>query len=83
VNREEPLQVALDSRKFEIELYWKRATYFWTLLAAALAGYFALASSPKEDRDPFLLFLISGIGLVLAVAWWLVSAQNCVYCGLQ
>ena len=25
----EAIKVALDIRKFEIELYWKRAGYFW------------------------------------------------------
>ncbi|TQP38712.1 hypothetical protein FLM09_19635 [Vibrio cholerae] len=32
------LDYALDIRKFEIELYWKRATYFWALIAVALAS---------------------------------------------
>jgi hypothetical protein len=27
------LQTALDVRKFEIDLYWKRATYFWPFIA--------------------------------------------------
>ncbi|WP_437438215.1 RipA family octameric membrane protein, partial [Vibrio cholerae] len=35
---------ASDIRKFEIELYWKRATYFWALIAVAFAGFFAVAS---------------------------------------
>ena len=29
------LAYALDIRKFEIELYWKRGTYFWAFIAAA------------------------------------------------
>jgi len=28
----EAYNVALDIRKFEIDLYWKRATYFWGFL---------------------------------------------------
>ncbi|MCC9001729.1 MAG: hypothetical protein LM549_03765, partial [Candidatus Competibacter sp.] len=39
---ESALEKALDIRKFEIELYWKRAAYFWTLIAAAFAGYFII-----------------------------------------
>jgi hypothetical protein len=35
------LDIALDTRKFEISLYWQRAAYFWALIAAAFAGYFA------------------------------------------
>lgn len=66
---ESALAQALDIRKFEIELYWKRATYFWSLIAAAFAGYFALSSS----KDPLLPLLISCIGLVLSVGWFLVN----------
>ena len=32
--RKKALKQVLDIRKFEIELYWKRATYFWTFIAA-------------------------------------------------
>ena len=37
--RDNAHKIALDVRKFEIELYWKRATYFWTFIAATLAEY--------------------------------------------
>jgi hypothetical protein len=60
---------ALDIRKFEIDLYWKRATYFWTLITATFAGYFALAASDKD----YLLFMIACIGLVLSTSWYLVN----------
>jgi len=33
------LEKILDIRKFEIDLYWKRATYFWAFIAASLTGY--------------------------------------------
>ena len=33
--REKALDLALDIRKFEIELYWKRAAYFWGFIGAA------------------------------------------------
>lgn len=29
---------AHEIRQFEIELYWRRSTYFWTMQAAVLAG---------------------------------------------
>jgi hypothetical protein len=43
------LGFALDIRKFEIELYWKRATYFWTFIGATFAAYGAVqvASGPS------------------------------------
>ncbi|MDP3063542.1 MAG: hypothetical protein Q8O40_10115 [Chloroflexota bacterium] len=37
--RAKALEYALDVRKFEIGLYWSRATYFWTLITAAFAGH--------------------------------------------
>ena len=64
------LEYALDIRKFEIELYWRRATYFWTLIAATFAGYLALASASSK---PLLLFLVGCIGLVLSLGWYLVN----------
>lgn len=70
------LELAQDNRKFEIELYWKRATYFWTLIAAAFAGYFALLGSDKGvnvDEKPLLAFAISCIGFVFTYAWFLVN----------
>lgn len=42
------LQIAVENRRFEIELYWKRATYFWTLLAAVFVGFFAMQSSDSD-----------------------------------
>jgi hypothetical protein len=71
--RKRAYKIALEIRQFEIELYWKRATYFWTLLAATFAGYFALASSDKDRVHPGYLFLVSCIGLVLSTGWYLVN----------
>jgi hypothetical protein len=66
------LECALDIRKFEIELYWKRASYFWTLIAASFAGFFALSTS-DEPRPRMLIFLVSSIGLLLSLGWYLVN----------
>jgi hypothetical protein len=63
---------ALDIRKLEIELYWKRAAYFWTFIAATLAGYVTLykvgAAPPFEG-----LYLLSCMGVVLSWSWYLVN----------
>lgn len=66
------LVMALDIRKFEIELYWKRATYFWTFIGAAFAGY-ALTYKSSESHEPWLSMLFSSLGLVFAFAWYLVN----------
>ena len=66
----EALKVALDVRKFEIELYWKRATYFWTFIAATFVGYNAVQGS--QDKE-FLKFLLSSLGFVLSLGWGLAN----------
>lgn len=62
-----------DIRKFEIELYWKRATYFWTLIAVAFAGYFAILAAEKIPNKFFLSFVVASIGLVFTFAWYLAN----------
>lgn len=74
-NLQHVLEKAMDTRKFEIELYWKRATYFWAFIAAAFAGYFALSSAakiPVSDKHEALLVLTS-IGLVFSLGWFLAN----------
>jgi hypothetical protein len=66
------LQVA-DIRKFEIELYWKRAGYFWALIAIAFAGYFAILSSDRIPNKFFLSSVVGSIGFVFTFAWYLVN----------
>jgi hypothetical protein len=66
------LALALDIRKFEIDLYWKRATYFWAFIAAAFAGY-ALTYKSGSDHQPWLSLLFSSLGSVFAFAWYLVN----------
>jgi hypothetical protein len=70
--RVEALRQALDIRKFEIELYWKRSTYFWTLTAAALAGFFSLSGSASSTL-PEAQFIVSCLGLVLSLGWYLAT----------
>ena len=67
------LELALDIRKFEIGLYWQRATYFWALIAVAFAGYFAILGSEHLDHKEFLAHIVSCIGLVFSWAWYLVN----------
>lgn len=68
---------AHDIRKFEIDLYWKRTTYIWTLIAAliAICGVLATAYYKFYDPDPekdkslsdiryILLLIIAGIAFL-------------------
>ena len=69
---------ASNIRKFEIELYWKRATYFWALIAVAFAGYFAILAADKDNMENkfFLSLVVACIGLVFTFAWYLANRGN-------
>lgn len=67
---------AHEIRKLEIDLYWRRTTYFWTLIAALFAGYFLLASKSSDislkHNNTYLTF-ISMTGYVFSLGWFLVN----------
>ena len=62
------LEKALDIRKFEIDLYWKRAAYFWAFIAVAFGGYFAVLKSDGAGSSD--VFIINCLGLTFSVAWY-------------
>jgi hypothetical protein len=70
------LELALDIRKFEIGLYWQRAAYFWALIAAAFAGYFAILSADKLADKLYLAYIVSCIGFIFSWAWYLVNTGS-------
>ena len=70
--KEKALEHALDIRKFEIELYWKRATYFWTFIGATFAGYVAVQASNAASKQD-LSVILSCLGFVFSIAWLCVN----------
>jgi len=64
----EALEQALDIRKFEIELYWKRATYFWTFIGATMAGFLAVHASSAGNKVD-LAVILSCLGIVFSFGW--------------
>ena len=60
------LTKAWEVRNFEIELYWKRTTYFSILVGAIFIGYYNASSS-------FLKLLICCIGYFSSFIWYLAS----------
>jgi hypothetical protein len=68
---------AWETRNFEIEMYWKRATYFWAFIASTFVGYFALISSDfykTDDKyDHVDVYIIICFGFVLSYAWLLTN----------
>jgi len=63
-----PLKVALDIRKFEIELYWKRTTFFWAFLVSIYTAYFFICNN---HRDSLYLILLSFLASCFSLLWYL------------
>ncbi len=66
---------AHEIRKFEIDLYWRRTTYFWTLIAAAFVAFFAIQSAkdlPAPTRS-VLSFVVANLGLVFSIGWFFIN----------
>lgn len=59
------LDRAHDLRRFEIENYWKRSTYFWGFQLAALAAL-AIARPAGGNVDPLILMIVSILGMTTA-----------------
>ncbi len=71
--KEKAFERAHDIRKFEIELYWKRATYFWAFIAASFTGYFVMLTSKDIYFQEQYLFLIESIGFIFSLGWFFVN----------
>ena len=74
--KEKAFERAHDIRKFEIELYWKRTTYFWAFIAAAFTGYFAILTSKDIDFKEQYIFLIESIGFIFSLGWFFVNRAS-------
>lgn len=77
---QEAYKTALDTRKFEIDLYWKRATYFWTFIAAIFLAFYTIINlnglfrindsigsesiKPKKIIEILVYIMIFGVGLL-------------------
>ena len=70
----EALEVALDTRKFEIGLYWQRTRYFFDAFLA-LGGFslilalLGLCDKVEQDFIYALLITVECVGIVAAFAW--------------
>lgn len=72
--RKKAFEVALETRKFEIELYWKRATYFWAFISLAFLAYGYLQQQKAAAPDKISLsFILGCLGFLLSFAWFLAN----------
>jgi hypothetical protein len=56
-------RTALETRNFEIKLFWQRSNYFLVLNTAIAVGFFS-----RDERDGYT-FLLSVVGVVAACLW--------------
>lgn len=68
------LNRAEEIRRFEIELYWRRALYFWGFNVAIFAGVgvFVTDSDPSFSQE-FIGLLLAFLGLFVTIAWYCMS----------
>lgn len=70
--RKAALERSHDVRQFEIELYWKRANYFWLLQAAVFAAV-GLTWRSEANLPAYLPVALSSLGVLTAHAGWLAT----------
>jgi hypothetical protein len=77
LNKREARKAALDRahdiRKFEIELYWKRATYFWVLQAAVFTAFGLIWKDIETTKWGLIPVALSCLGVLTALSGWLSS----------
>lgn len=68
---------AWDARKFEIDNYWKRTTYFWAFQITSFTAYLAILNSSFYNNDPYknsdILFCIISIVFITSMSWALIN----------
>lgn len=71
--RKAALDRAHDIRKFEIELYWKRATYFWVLQASVFTAFGLIWKEGNLTKWGLIPVALSCLGSLTALSGWLSS----------
>jgi hypothetical protein len=73
---------AHDIRKFEIELFWERAKFFWAFIVAIYTAYYHVLTKIYERKcgeesvychGSFPLLILSALGLFFCFSWLLSS----------
>ncbi|HLP56853.1 MAG TPA: hypothetical protein VK151_17580 [Fluviicola sp.] len=68
---------AWDARKFEIDNYWKRTTYFWAFQITSFTAYLAVLNSDSYNstppKNPEILYCIISFGFITSLSWVLIN----------
>jgi hypothetical protein len=66
---EKRLEIAVETRQLEINLFWQRSLFFWGFIAAAFVGY----STSYNQNNPEIALVIGCYGFVTSIAWTLAN----------
>lgn len=77
--KKEIFDLAWQAKNFEIDLYWKRAGYFWAFQALVLAGLIAIASSKDLIEQNLFLHYTICLGLITSLGWYLTNKGSKVW----
>lgn len=72
------LKEALDIRKFEIDLYWRRTGFFWAFITIIYTALFSVFCKYIECPVKYSIFVpvistLSGLGFFFSIAWHMVN----------
>ena len=71
------LEIALDTRKFEIELYWKRTAYFVLFISAVFIGYYKIIQTKDSIigiyQKEWLLLFLAALDFLLSLLWYMAN----------
>ena len=70
---EEAFKIALDTRKFEIDLYWKRTGYFVLFIGAVFVGYYSIINTAGKYQKEWLLLPLAALGFLLSLLWYMAN----------
>lgn len=65
---EKKYRIAIDTRNFEIGLFWRRSIFFWGFIGAAFVAYAAFHNARSD-----VSFVIAGFGVICSLAWTLLN----------
>jgi hypothetical protein len=64
-------KTAIKTRNFEIELFWKRALFFWGFIAVSFVSY--VKTTENYHSSEYIPLLIACFGFICSIAWSLVN----------
>lgn len=72
------LKEALETRKFEINLYWKRTGFFWAFITVIYTALFNVFCKYLESPCKYSIFVpaisvLAGLGFFFSLAWHMVN----------